>query len=247
VHKSYDLKDGDKGYQISNCADFQDGQTVDYRSKDNKVYIRRDDGTEYKCAIEATLGVNTGMPAPITFQTGTILGYDIRYRTSSGGTAGVRRAKVYDLRGPDLIYEVDFCGSFQAGEFTAGQVVEFRVEGERVYIRHDNNKEYNCQLEGTLKLRDASDQSGGASPGIADPSAAAPSRAKLSITSIPDGADIEVDGNFSGNTPSDLEVPEGEHAIAIKKSGYRAWERKMKIVAGSSIHLNAEMEKAINP
>jgi len=51
----------------------------------------------------------------------------------------------------------------------------------------------------------------------------------------------------SGNTPSDLEVPEGEHAIAIKTSGYKARERKMKIVAGSSIYLNAEMEKTVNP
>jgi len=34
-------------------------------------------------------------------------------------------------------------------------------------------------------------------------------RAKLSVTSTPDGADIEMDGSFVGNTPSDIDVPAG--------------------------------------
>jgi hypothetical protein len=33
----------------------------------------------------------------------------------------------------------------------------------------------------------------------------------------------------------------------VKKSGYKNWERKMKVVAGSSIHLNAEMKKSATP
>lgn len=66
--------------------------------------------------------------------------------------------------------------------------------------------------------------------------------AKLSVTSAPTGADITVDDNFVGNTPSDVQVPEGEHTIVVKKSGFKDWERKMKISAGSNIHLDAEME-----
>jgi hypothetical protein len=146
---------------------------------------------------------------------------------------------------------VDYCGAFQAGQFTPGQVVEFRVSaGEgRLYIRHEANKEYSCQLEGTRKpdaLPGAAVQTAAASTGAAAP-AAASSTARLSIASVPDGADIEIDGSFSGNTPSDLEVPQGERSIVVKKSGYKNWERKMKVVAGSSIHLNAEMEKSTNP
>jgi PEGA domain len=34
---------------------------------------------------------------------------------------------------------------------------------------------------------------------------AVPSTGKLSVTSLPDGADIEVDGSFVGNTPSRLQ------------------------------------------
>jgi activator of HSP90 ATPase len=74
-------------------------------------------------------------------------------------------------------------------------------------------------------------------------SAANSSSAKLQMESTPSGADIELDGSFVGNTPSDVQVPEGEHAITLKKAGFVNWERKMKVSAGSSVHLNAELEK----
>jgi PEGA domain-containing protein len=72
----------------------------------------------------------------------------------------------------------------------------------------------------------------------------APSTGKLSIVSIPDGADIEVDGSFVGNAPSDVQVSEGEHTVAVKKTGFKDWQRKLKVSAGSSVRLNAELEKA---
>ena len=245
--KTYQLKNGNVGYQISNCGDFQAGQTVDYRVKDRTVYIRREDGTEYKCAIKAELSINPNPTQPPVWQTGKILGYESLFR-STKGTGGIRRANVYELRGPDLIYLIDFCGSFQAGQFETGQVVEFRVDGDRLYIKHDINKEYNCQIDGKQKLADAQPDDKGAPSAAAAPAPApVPTTAKLSIVSIPDGADIEVDGTFAGNTPSDLAVPDGEHAIAVKKPGYKNWERKMKVVAGSNIRLSAELEKTTTP
>jgi hypothetical protein len=71
--------------------------------------------------------------------------------------------------------------------------------------------------------------------------------AKLQLGSVPTGADIEVDGSFVGNTPSDVQVAEGEHTIAVKKTGFKDWERKLKVTSGSSVHLNAELEKVQNP
>jgi hypothetical protein len=71
--------------------------------------------------------------------------------------------------------------------------------------------------------------------------------AKLQIESQPPGADIEVDGSFVGNTPSDVQVTDGEHTISVKKNGFKDWERKLKVSGGSSVHLAAEMEKAANP
>jgi hypothetical protein len=265
-HKSYNVKAGLKVYQISNCGDFQNGQEVEFILKDDKIYIAHQGAKDYKCSIVSTTEsadpnstpTPNDMSAPV-FMKGTILGFSVRRDIHvSGGSGGVgsgaRKAKVYELQGPDLIYQMDYCGSFQAGQFTPGQVVEFRVSvGEgRLYIRHDGNKEYSCQLEGTRKPDAqpgaAVQSAAAASPASAAPAAAgAASTARLSIASVPDGADIEIDGSFAGNTPSDLEVPEGEHSIVVKKSAYKNWERKMKVVAGSSIHLNAEMEKSTNP
>jgi len=71
--------------------------------------------------------------------------------------------------------------------------------------------------------------------------------AKLQIESSPPGADIEVDGSFVGNTPSDVQVEEGEHTVAVKRAGFKNWERIVKSSAGSSVHISAELEKADNP
>jgi hypothetical protein len=63
---------------------------------------------------------------------------------------------VYELKASDFIYKIDYCGSFQAGQFSPGQVLEFRVNEDegRLYVRHDGDKEYSCQLEGK-RLPDA--------------------------------------------------------------------------------------------
>ncbi len=71
--------------------------------------------------------------------------------------------------------------------------------------------------------------------------------AKVQLESDPPGADIEVDGSFVGNTPSDIQVAEGEHTISVKKAGFKDWERSLKVSGGSSVHLNAQLEKAANP
>ncbi len=65
---------------------------------------------------------------------------------------------------------------------------------------------------------------------------------RLSVTSVPDGADIEVDGSFMGNTPSSIELVSGEHTVSVKKFGYKTWERKIKLTSGD-VKLNAELEK----
>ncbi len=66
--------------------------------------------------------------------------------------------------------------------------------------------------------------------------------AKVQISSDPVGADIEVDGSFVGSTPSAVDLSSGEHAIVIKKSGYKNWERKIKTTAGA-INVSAALEK----
>ena len=69
------------------------------------------------------------------------------------------------------------------------------------------------------------------------------SASRISVSSISANADIEVDGSFVGNTPSSVEVTPGEHSVVVKKTGYKNWERKLK-VTGGSVNVSAELEKA---
>lgn len=72
---------------------------------------------------------------------------------------------------------------------------------------------------------------------------AAEAQANLSIESSPPGADIEVDGNFVGNTPSSFSVKPGTHEVKVAKKGFNDWSRKLN-VTGGSIHLSADLEAA---
>jgi len=74
------------------------------------------------------------------------------------------------------------------------------------------------------------------------PASASATQATVQIDSNPTGADIEVDGAFTGNTPSSVGMSAGEHAIKITKAGYQAWERKVRISNGS-VKITAELEK----
>jgi hypothetical protein len=43
----------------------------------------------------------------------------------------------------------------------------------------------------------------------------------LAISSTPLGADIYVDQNFVGNTPSTINVPPGKHSVSVRKPDFR--------------------------
>jgi hypothetical protein len=65
--------------------------------------------------------------------------------------------------------------------------------------------------------------------------------AQLEISSAPNGADIEIDGNYVGNTPSTVGATPGQHQISLKKSGFKPWERKLTVSSGQ-IKVNATLE-----
>ena len=70
---------------------------------------------------------------------------------------------------------------------------------------------------------------------------------KLQLESDPSRADIDVDGSLVGNTPSEVQVTDGDHIVSVKKKGFKDLERTLKASSGSNIHLSAELEKAENP
>jgi PEGA domain len=79
-------------------------------------------------------------------------------------------------------------------------------------------------------------------PGVV-PSAGSQANADtgIEITSVPAGADVELDGSFIGNTPSTIGVSPGDHTIIVKKKGYKIWERKIKVSSGK-VNVFAELD-----
>jgi hypothetical protein len=64
---------------------------------------------------------------------------------------------------------------------------------------------------------------------------AAPTASQSAVTvdtSVPN-CDIEVDGDFMGNTPSTINLTPGKHTIVVKKTGYQDWSRNMMVASGS--------------
>ena len=79
------------------------------------------------------------------------------------------------------------------------------------------------------------------STAAATTASAAAALSQVAVDASVANCDIEVDGSFVGDTPSQLSLSPGKHEITVKKKGYVAWTRTV-MVSGSGIHLNAELE-----
>jgi diacylglycerol kinase family enzyme len=66
---------------------------------------------------------------------------------------------------------------------------------------------------------------------------------QVTITSEPSGAEIEIDGEFIGNTPTTVTAKEGKVVVRVKKAGFQQWERTLTLAPGDKRTLNAEMTK----
>lgn len=95
-------------------------------------------------------------------------------------------------------------------------------------------------VSGDMKLDMAKFAAAGEPGSVA--SAASAQTASLTVDASVPNCDIEIDGNFVGNTPSTLTVAPGKHDIAVKKTGYAPWTRSMMVGSGT-VRLSAEMVK----
>jgi hypothetical protein len=92
-------------------------------------------------------------------------------------------------------------------------------------------------VNGDMPIALARFQPGAAgTPSIAGASA----MTELDITSKPDGAEISIDGNFVGNTPSNVTVTSAQHTISIRQAGYHVWERTIS-TSGGKVNLAATL------
>ena len=75
-----------------------------------------------------------------------------------------------------------------------------------------------------------------ASPAVSPAQSTAPlasvERIKVECFSDPSDADILIDGEFYGNTPSILKVPVGKHQLEIQHSGYKTYALSLNLEPG---------------
>jgi len=79
------------------------------------------------------------------------------------------------------------------------------------------------------------------------PATAQPCSAAFAYTQIstdPAGAEITIDGNYAGNTPSLIKLAPGTHPIQLTMKGYQTWVRSIETAAGESRTIAADLQPA---
>jgi hypothetical protein len=69
--------------------------------------------------------------------------------------------------------------------------------------------------------------------------------AAVALKSNPDGADISLDGDYVGSTPTSLHLKPGHHTITIEKLGFKIWQRSLNVQPDATITVQADLEKGI--
>ena len=70
---------------------------------------------------------------------------------------------------------------------------------------------------------------------------------KLHITTEPEGARIEVDGEYAGESPVSVELPTGEHRVCARMAGCKTWERRVHFDGAGDADLPIALEKLPMP
>lgn len=65
----------------------------------------------------------------------------------------------------------------------------------------------------------------------------------LQVTSEDSDDEVYVDGSFAGNAPSKLKLTEGLHVIEVRKNGFKAFKKEIRITEGSELSLRAVLQK----
>jgi hypothetical protein len=67
--------------------------------------------------------------------------------------------------------------------------------------------------------------------------------ASVALQSDPVGADIYLDGQLVGSTPSTLQIASGNHQLALRLAGYQDWTRDLHILPASQIQFSPKLQK----
>lgn len=170
--------------------------------------------------------------------------------TSSTSTSGFDAPmyRVYEnliVEGDDMIYITSerLVWRWSKGpRVTVNGEVKYYVDGSKLHLVDDTGKERTIPIiKQVRKVAAPPAVTSTATQSVQNASTiASTATASLTIKSNPAGADIEIDGNFVGNTPSSIEMQSGEHNVKLTKAGYQPWERKLKTTTGS-INISSDL------
>jgi hypothetical protein len=65
----------------------------------------------------------------------------------------------------------------------------------------------------------------------------------VALSSVPDGAEVSVDGSFVGDAPATLKLAPGKHTIRVALKGYKDWNRELSVLASSDVKLTATLDR----
>jgi hypothetical protein len=175
--------------------------------------------------------------------------------TSTSGTS-IPVYRVYDnlvIEGEDTVYITSerIRWRWSKGVHVAvNGTIRYYVDGRKLHVMDDDNKEHTIEVVKEIrKVPPAQPTPANAIPNsdkAVETAANSGAQAAVSIDSTPEGADIEVDDSFVGNTPSTVNVALGGHEITVKKKGFGDWTRRLN-VTGGNVHLNAELDATPTP
>jgi len=70
-----------------------------------------------------------------------------------------------------------------------------------------------------------------------------PEKVRCSFSSNPSGAEITLDGQYVGSTPSVLGVGVGRHVVEVTLPGFVQWKRELTVSPESELTVNAVLQK----
>jgi PEGA domain len=194
----------------------------------------------YNGTVTSTTTTTTNENVPYMINSRTIYAYAY----ADGGVIVSQHYHVYSTKtGGDTANSAGYnIGNALLAINARGRLLNSAVKDIEAHKNYENHP-----LE-LAKVRQASYQAS-ASPHVLPNSMSQPQPAvdaAINIVSTPTGADVELDGSFVGNTPSNIGVSPGDHTITVTKAGYELWKRTIKISSGK-VNISAELEAKVNP
>ncbi len=98
-----------------------------------------------------------------------------------------------------------------------------------------------CQICGVAEVGDLIDAAASTLRNKLDALAQGP--ATLAVSSVPEGAQVSIDGELKGTTPFNAPVLPGKHVLRISKAGFITVERETTFVEGIEENQSFELEK----